>query len=396
MTTTNLHLLLSSATIYTALAVVMALLAWHLYHREQHSSTVPMATSHSIFTYWETWATLLLFAFVVGTRWQVGFDYNMYLRSYLAMQSLGENTTVHFEPLFHWINCAMARSGLHFAFHFMLWAAVQIALIYYGMRHRKFLLPWIALCIILGPFLFRSFTMIRQSVAECALVALLELIVQRKFWLYLLGVAVTMTVHKTAIIFLPLYFLPRIRIHINLRWGPCLIFLTCIVAGTFPFWIEKLFNVCGGLLQYMGYGRYYRLYLEYPEYQFYRAPITLQRVFAFLLPFMALWLYPKVKQMFAGDAMLSLSFRIAFVYICYSNLVVNTATYLQRPAEFIRGGLLVLSAYTLAYLWRSHRYVAFAVFLIAACGNTYMSLLMAYLTGERHLIANFYHSIFFM
>ena len=61
--------------------------------------------------------------------------------------------------------------------------------IYYALKDRKFLLPYVALCIMLNSAFFLNWMNgIRQCVAICAFVFLIKFIVERKLFKYIIGV----------------------------------------------------------------------------------------------------------------------------------------------------------------------------------------------------------------
>ena len=182
-----------SLTVYTVSAIVMAWLGWHVAHREQRlmakgGAELPLWS-------WEILASVLFYVVVSAFRWQTSWDYNMYYNYYVAMQSLGEYSRENFEPGFALVTLSMSRAGLHFAFYFAFWALVQIVLIFYALRHRKVLLPWFALCVFLGPYYIFWMGFVRQCVVEALFVVMVELIVRRKFWWYLLLSLVAISIH---------------------------------------------------------------------------------------------------------------------------------------------------------------------------------------------------------
>ena len=166
------------------MAMVMAWLGHHVCNREQRL----MAQGGAELPWW-SWEIIVgvsLYVLVSALRWQTSWDYNMYYSYYVSIQSLGEYSRENFEPGFALVTHAMAKAGVHFSIYFAFWAAIQILLLTYALRHRKVLLPWIALCIFMGPYFIFWMGFVRQSVVECLFVVMVELIVRRKFWLYLL------------------------------------------------------------------------------------------------------------------------------------------------------------------------------------------------------------------
>ena len=173
-----------SLTVYTGTALVMAWLGWHVSHREQR--VMANGGRELPFGSWEILIAILIYVAISAVRWLTSWDYNMYYNYYVTMQSMGECSRENFEPGFVFATSVMARSGLHFAFYFAFWALLQISLLYYALRHRKVLLPWVAICIFTGPYYVQWMSTLRQAVVECLFVLMVELIVRRKFWLYML------------------------------------------------------------------------------------------------------------------------------------------------------------------------------------------------------------------
>ncbi len=215
-----------SLVVYTCTALVMAWLGWHVGQREQHAIAAG-GKQLSLFS-WEILASILIYVVVSALRWQTSWDYNMYYNHYVAMQSLGEYSRENFEPGFSLVTHVFGKAGMHFAFYFAFWALVQIVLLFYALKQRKVLLPWLALCIFLGPYYIFWMGFIRQSVVEALFVVMVELIVRRKFWWYLLLSMVAVSIHKMCVLFIPLYVIPLIPASKAKRWLPFALLALCI------------------------------------------------------------------------------------------------------------------------------------------------------------------------
>ena len=356
-----------SLTVYTVTALLMAWLGWHVSTREQR--LIAGGGSQLPFLSWEIVAAICIYVLVSAVRWQTSWDYNQYLSYYMSIQSLGEYSRENYEPGFHLISVAMARSGLHFAWFFGFWAAVHIILLYYALRHRKFLLPWVALCILLGPYYMQWMSILRQAVVECLFVAMIELIIRRKFWLYLLVTALACTVHRMSVLFLPFYFVPLIPVRQSMRrWLPAVALVVCVLAGSFPQWIQWLFDQVGQWAQLLGYERYYRLFSNDVAGYGFRYVMGPVRLCPLLLGGMLIWYYPQMHQHFAGtDPGFTAFYRFSIVYLCYANLMANTTQYLTRPGDLLRAVFMVTVCYLMAYLYRERRWLP----LVAACALTF-------------------------
>jgi len=351
-----------SLSVYTGTAAIMALLGWHVNKREQQQ--LRAGGGELPFASWEIMMAMLIYVAVSAVRWLTSWDYNMYYCYYVSMQSVGDFSRENFEPGFSLITELMAKSGLHYAFFFGFWAAVQIFLLYYALRHRKWLLPWLALCMMLGPYYIQWMNTIRQTVVECLLLILIELIVQRKFWIYLVLVLLAATLHKMALLLIPAYFVPLIPTRGSRRWVPIVILLLCVAAGQFPQWIKWLFESLGSLAEYVGYSHYYRLFASHNgTYMFvdWNGPA---RVLPFVTCLMMAWYYPEMKQHSSGDRVLSATYRFALVHIAYLNIFANTTLYMRRPGDLFRAVYLVMVCYTMHYLWQQRKWIPLAVMVV--------------------------------
>lgn len=382
-----------SLVVYTATAVVMAALGWTVSNREQRG--LVNGKQELPFWSWEIVLAMLIYVVVSSCRWLLSWDYNMYYNYFVSMQSLGEFSRENFEPGFSLLTLLMARSGMHFAFYFCFWAVVQVLLLFYSLRHRKALLPWLALCVFLGPYYIFWMGFIRQSVVEALFVLMIELIVRRKFWIYLLLSLVAMSIHKMSVLLIPLYFVPLIPVRFKAgRWLAFVPLVLCIVLGSFPQWIRWLFDSIGQFAQVMGYDHYYRLFsshnLEY-AFRFVKGPARLCPLMCFLV---VIWYYPAMKKAFSGDRLLSPTFRFSLVYMCYINLFANTTQYLTRPGELMRTCFVVMVCYGFHYLWQQRKWLPLAVMSLCSFYYIYYEMYKFYLHRGSIFVPELYRTFF--
>lgn len=386
--------MLLSLTVYTGMAIVMAWLGWHVSRREDR--ILAKGGAQLPFTSWEIIAAILLYVAVSAARWLTSWDYNMYYNYYVSMQSLGEYSRDNFEPGFSLVTVAMARAGIHFSIYFAFWALVQITLLYYALRHRKALLPWLALCIFLGPYYIFWMGFIRQSVVECLFVVMVELIVRRKFWIYLILCLLAMSLHRMCVLFILLYFVPLIPApKRGTRWISFALVALCVVLGSFPQWLRVLFDHIGKFAEVWGYGHYYRLFLSNNlEYAF-RGVMGPSRLCPLITLATIIWYYPAIKRTFAADRWLPALFRFSLLYMCYINLLANTTQYLSRPGELMRACFLVMTCYALLYLWRQRRWWIFAILAFCNFYYVYYEIAKAAIYKGSIYMPELYHTFLF-
>lgn len=386
--------MLFSLAVYLGTATLMAWLGWHVSHREQR--LMAQGGAELPFCSWEIMAAIMVYVVVSAVRWQTSWDYNMYYSNYVAMQSLGQYSRENFEPGFNAITVGMARAGLHYAFYFAFWAAAHIILLYYALRHRKYLLPWVALCLLIGPMYLQWMNAIRQAVVECLMVVMVELIVKRKFWIFLAVTLLAMLVHRISILLIPLYFVPLIPLRRGVkRMAPVAVLAVCVLLGLFPQWIQWIFERVGYLASLLGYGHYYRLFTSNDTEYVFWAIMGPVRLFPLLSMCIIIWCYPGMKRHFNGDRFLSAIYRLSLVYIAYVNLFASTTLYLRRPGELLRGVFLVMIAYAFCYLWRERRWLPFAALALLNFYYIFYEMVKISIKPSSVLAPELYHTFFF-
>ena len=383
-----------SLIVYTGSAAIMAWLGWHVNQREQRLSRAK-GGAQLPFTSWEILTAIIFYVAVSSVRWLTAWDYNMYYDYFVSMQSLAEYSRDNFEAGFALITNALARSGVHFSVFFGFWAALQICLLYYALRHRKVLLPWIALCIFLGPYYIQWMNTIRQTVVECLFVIMVELIVRRRFWIYLLLSLLAMTIHRMSVLLIPLYFVPMIHVPRLSRWVVCGILLCCAVLGQFPQWIRWIFERVGEFAGLLGYGHYYQLFASHNLEYMFRTWIGPARLFPLVSCMMMVWYYPAIMRMFKGDAFIAAAYRFSLLHIAFLNVFANTTLYLRRPGDLLRAVFMVMVCYTLLYLWREKKWIPFAAMAFLNFYFIFYELIKVALAPSNLYFPQMYHTFLF-
>ena len=381
-----------SLIVYTGTALLMAMLGWHVGRREQR--LVASGGAELPFLSWEIVAAMLIYVAVSAVRWLTSWDYNMYYNYFVTMQSMGETSRENFEIGFALITRVMAQSGMHFAFYFAFWAALQIVLLYYAFRHRKVLLPWVALCIFTGPYYIQWMSTLRQAVVECLFVLMVELIVRRKFWIYLLLSLLAMTLHKMSVLLIPLYFIPLIPWRGGKRWLPFVLLLLCVLVGSFPQWIQWTFDHIGRFAEYWGYGHYYRLFSTNANYAF-RGVTGPTRLCPLLSACILIWYYPSIRRMFAADRYMPAMYCFTLVHLGYLNVMANTTQYLSRPGDLMRCCFLIMMCYTMQYLWRERKWIPLLAMALFNFHYIYYEIVKAVIKTGSIYEPELYHTFLF-
>lgn len=383
--------MLLSFVVYTLTGLLLFVLGKHVTLRENRCLTD--GTSPLSFFSWEIMLSIALFAIVAGCRYHTGFDHAMYLKQYLGLQETGELSRENFEPGFKLITKAFALSGCHYVIYFAFWAALQLGFLYYGLRNRKFLLPWVALGIMLGPYFIEWMNSMRQAVVCCLFVALVPLIQQRKFLPFAAVVCITAFVHKSALLLLPLYFIPLIPVKIKNNNVLIAILVACMIAGLRPVWIGVL-GCVQSMLDVVGYERYDKLIQPIINGSYRFVNFGPNHIGMLFVDFCFIYFYPKVKAFFKDDKLLPIFFAYAFLGVCFENLLLNTSHFMLRPFDYFRIFILVMNAYTLEYLYKAKNWPWFWSLAIVAFTYTYIVIFKAVYMPTIVNVPVLYHLFF--
>lgn len=353
--------MLLSILVYGLTAAVLCYLGWHVSHREHQARLLHGEEYQLPFYSWEILLSILVIAVVAGARWHTGFDHEMYLNEYTRMLEDGALSRARFEFGFKVVTKAFASIKAHYFFYFTFWALLQAGFLYFALRKRKFLLPLIGLNIMLGIYFLNWCNSMRQAVIDCLFVSLVPLIANkswRNFAIYSIIILLSMLLHRSAIILLPLYLLSFYNGSFGIKswhkWSCLSIFAICVALGIYPIWFKSLV-IINPILKFLGYGIYTQQSLlgdlfngEFRSVHF--GPLRLSLLIADLA---IIWYYPKVRQYFRSDSLLPFYFVLSFIGMCSENLLMNTSHYILRPTEYFTIFVMIMSSYTLVYLWRS-------------------------------------------
>ncbi len=345
--------MLLSLAVYVLSGAALFAMGWHVAGRDERARL--QGGAQLPFLSWEIVASILLVAVIAGLRYHTGFDHAMYLKEYQILQQTGSFGRTSFEPGFVLISKLFAWMHCHYSIYFGFWGALNIGFVYFALRDRKWLLPWMGAAIMLGGHFVLWTNLLRQYVVVCAFVAMIPLMQQRKFWHYLAAVLACCLIHRTAVLLLPVYFLNRTNIHCeNRKWYFAIVAVT-VVVGLYPFWLPLLDHV-RPFLTYIGYGRYNSFLVDdmvrgdYVRMHWGPNRIALVLQYCFIL-----WYANDLKRYFAADKLLPLYFTLLFVGICMESVLLNTRGDILRLAHWFLVFLPIVDSYLMVWLWRTGR-----------------------------------------
>lgn len=385
--------MLESILVYTLTAILLYGLAKNLALRD---ARFQQQYKHPA-SFWcpEIILSFFLFGFIAGARYNVGVDHITYLTEYQSLQNTGHTSRETFEAGFLFIANLFAKARLHYFFFFAFWAIIQLFFIYYALRDRKFLLPYVALNIMLGAYFLTWMNGIRQCVAICIFVFLIKFIIERKFIKYVIGLLIASTVHQSALILFPLYFIFFREYKLTNNKLYLAILFVCVAIGMTPTWLammtkaESLFSLLG----YTYYADNIDRITEEAQRQVAWGP---SRIGLFLIDILIIWFYPKMKEYAKRDKYLPAYFLLFLIGAYAYNLFVNTSHIFLRPIMYFTIFRLPLTAYLLYYLKQTNKKIMFAFLCVIAFTYIYFmiykSVAMPTDTSETNLYRFFFET----
>ena len=341
-----------SVVIYTVTALLLFVLAINVSNRDK----VLYASSgrHLTMGSWEIVTSFVIFCFIAGARYKVGVDHLSYLAEYQNYVRFGSGIRDTMEPGFVFITKFFSGLGLHFFFYFAFWAFLQIFFVYKSCEDEKYLLPYIALCIMLGPYFLSWMNGIRQCVVACFFVYSVRFIDRKQLLPFVLGILLASTIHRSALMLLPFFLLAYRPVALKNRAFDYGLLVACVLLGASPSWLG-LTGQAADVLEMLGYDEYADRYDDMVEMEFTRIAWGPSRISIFLTDVLIILFYPKMREYYEPSRKLDILFFLFFFGVCLYNLFANTSHIFLRPIEYFTLFRLPLTAYTLFYLKKAHK-----------------------------------------
>lgn len=158
------------------------------------------------------WLSVIPFLFVAAARYKVGTDYSVYLDMQIPQLLKGIDYKLEYEYLYQYLikigvslgNTQWVFILTHVVLLFFLWESLKNLSADRGMSIFIFMF---------GAFYNMSLNTMRQFIAMAIFMYAIKYIINRKIFIYFALIIVAFMFHKSAIVFIPLYWLSRIKIN---------------------------------------------------------------------------------------------------------------------------------------------------------------------------------------
>lgn len=342
---------------------------------------------------WQNITAFLVFAAVMGVRYNYGVDNLMYIKSYNSFLENHHVGRESYEQGFLWILKFFTLLDAHYSLFIGFFAFVQIFFIYYCVRKNIYYLPFVALYLVLGQTFTTMANLMRQCTAECIFFYLVRYIEERKLWKYIVGVLLCTLIHKSAIILLPLYLLGKRRIlykHSNIM---AIMFIACTIIGNTPFWIDHVLRLKNLLilLDYQIYAEHLDSIVDNNIADMNWGPA---RIGVWLLHITTILIFKDAASFLKLNKVYILYFTLYFFGICFYNLFANTSEVFLRPFLYLIDIGVFVVPMCLYYLYKSRKKLLFTAYCCLSFFFTIYMSIKPFINGNGSESAEVYKFFF--
>lgn len=369
--------MIQSFLVYGILVVFMTLLGIY-------SSYKQAINLNGKYSFWqiEIILSLLLFSLVSGMRYDVGVDFKSYLDAYESIKFKSFSNKIEFEPGFNWILKQFAAVDAHYSWVFGLLAFFQIFFLYFAFKKERYLYPYLSFVIITGGIYFSLMNEIRQGIATCIMIYAVRLVQERKLIPYIILGFAGFLIHRSAIIFIPIYLLLNTEKDFFKSIWLQLILLSYIIFLASTNYLKSLMSFIEKIITLIGYqGKYGNIshQMDIFEHDFTKGI----RYYAPLIINIVIILYSKKLKKYLNSTIIIRYYNLYFLGALMSVLFYDNVI-MQRPARYFTTMQIVISSYLLYYLWMNKKNNNFNLLIFAFIIILHIGILYAYVASNHH------------
>jgi hypothetical protein len=247
--------------------------------------------------------------------------------------------------------------GLHWTFGLGICGFIQIFFITKALKPYRWLLVFVPLVFFGGRYWMDCMNAVRQMMAASIFLWASRFIYDRKRIKYLIVIFICSLIHNSAVLLLPLVFLPLTISIERHRWTLLAIFLSCFVIGQTP-----AFQSLAGVVQSVAVSTDYEVYATSmssalqsgnDDEALAYGPMMLSYL---LISIFIIWYGPELKAKYEDKIpYFSLWYNLSYFYACAYFFVCNLGHIFIRPLQYFSLFQMVIAALLLRYLWTEYR-----------------------------------------
>lgn len=295
---------------------------------------------------------IIFFVLIAAFRCAVGSDHISYAYKFAT----GRVSSTGKELLFNQYVIYAHKLGVYWVFSMGLCAYIQFYFLTKPLLQYRWLLVFVPFVLFGGRYWSDMMGAIRQMMVVCAFFWATKFIYKKQLIYYLAFVFVGSLVHKSAVLLLPFYFIPKNLSLERHRIWLLVILLACVVLGQSP--------------NFSSFGSYVKMIAETSDYD--EKADQLSNMLAgesgevlnfgptmlsfLLIPIFIIWYGPQMRARFKEVIpMFDIWYNFAYLYACMYFLVCQLGHYYIRPTMYFELHQMVMGALLLYFLYSKYK-----------------------------------------
>lgn len=314
--------------------LVYVLFAWIMYSYAKKSEIFYPDEEDRIDKY--LWYYIGFFTIISAFRWRVGVDCEAY--SHFFKFGIRPDEFENDETLFLYLVNFIRSYHIHFTIGLGICAFVQIFFTVKGILPAKFLLPYFAIVLFGGSAYLGMMNAVRQMMAAAIFIYAVTFIPKKKPIIYGGLIFAASLFHHSALMLLPLYFIPYKWNITDRRTLLISAYLLCLILGYTP-QFQGLIGYLESATSFFGYDHYSSTASEIlnSDYTDERRAFGPMQISYFLSGFLAIWYGKRLHEKYADQIpVFNLWYLFSTAYSCLYFLVCNVSHLLIRPIMYFQ------------------------------------------------------------
>lgn len=310
----------------------------------QENATLDLTKGYS-FNFFHLLALMLL-TLVVAVRYDVGTDWNTYNGLFKSYKN---------NPLMSFGNQEM-ELGYYYVNRFVIWIGGgssivfgALALIAWGLAFKSvppYLVPLLIFFLFVDEYFFISLNLVRQFTALGIFVYSVKFIVSRHFLKFLLCLLFASLFHLSAVILIPLYFLPYKRLYNQKLW--IIAYVITLLLANVPIFIELFLKLFIRVTEFIPLLNIYVRYILNEKFGNFRLEVGLGYIFRVAV---SLFLLFTSKRVIKAEPKTKAYYTLFFIGLIIYNLFYMIPLIVRINHYFIIFRSFIL-AFTAWFLWQ--------------------------------------------
>lgn len=315
--------------------------------------------------------TALIFAVIVGLRWDVGMDYIPYYNFAIGNYSY-DYQIGRLEPIPRFLALFTSTTSAPFYLWFMIMGFVQLFYVQRALKSVYYpILCW-GMFFFIAIFLHEQLNAVRQCAAVSIVLLSYYYVVKNDFKKFILLIVFAALFHKSALFVIPVYFIRNFEFKLSLIWQVVIVACLSVYSSIA---ITHLITLSTDLAVMMGYGNALEKFLD--DSMLSAKGSGLGIMFNYLRYGVLLYYFPKLNEEYKSYGF-NFFYKLSFLYLCIYPAAFYSI-YVARLFMYFRYADVFTYAFLMHFLaTKSKDYLPFCIMIILT-----LAQIVLYLNGAQ-------------